>query len=217
MSLVVNNDSVNDLWPQAYSMRGTVCLCCLSLSGSPWLTAGSPLSSLHLEVSNYKRQRKWRSQNRTWWVATSCVSWYWPTHSALNLDQICCHVSTWCSLIQPHQGSVYWVNLHWTLNKHKQKHTEVPYFTQSCICTLLQSVNIPVCMLCPRSLQLCSPSPGMQPCRQISQLQVERAPPFSNRGCWKPFRPWTEQTYSVPKLFPAMTLPGTAGGEVAPF
>lgn len=45
--------------------------------------------------------------------------------------------------------------------------------------------------------QLCCHSPGMQPCRQTLRQQVAKAPPSSNRSCWRPFATWIEREHSV--------------------
>lgn len=55
-------------------MRGTGCLCCSGLSGSPWWTAGSPLSSSLLEVRSYKSLMKSLSRSVTWSVKTRVLS-----------------------------------------------------------------------------------------------------------------------------------------------
>ncbi len=66
-----------DVCFQGPSTRGTGCLCCLGSSGSRWWTAGSPSSSLLLEVRNYKSQRKSLLQSVTWWVETRVISRSW--------------------------------------------------------------------------------------------------------------------------------------------
>lgn len=57
-----------NVWFQGPFMHGTGCLCCLGLFGSPWWTAGSPLSSSPPEARNYKSLKKSLWQSVTWWV-----------------------------------------------------------------------------------------------------------------------------------------------------